>query len=586
MAKAPTKRRLAAILAADVVGYSRMMASDEAGTLAALKRHREVVFNPAVVAHNGRIVKLMGDGVLVEFGSVVDAVKCALTVQRLAPAVEPQGGPPITLRIGVNLGDIIIDGDDIYGDGVNIAARLEPLAEPGGICVASVVNDNLGSRIDVRFHDAGEVQVKNIDRPIRIWKWHPTDSGGESHSSAVPLHAGRGGLPLLAVLPFQNMSGDAEQEYFADGVVEDLITALSRFKSFAVIARNSSFVYKGRAVDVRQFAREVGVRYVVEGSVRRSGNRLRIAAQLLDGTNGAHLWAHNFDGAVEDVFDVQDRITEGVVAVVEPKVQRAEIDRSRRERPESLDAYDLYLRALQKINTSRPDDNAAGLELLDRAIAQEPGYAVALALAANGLQHRLTMGWPAMTDDDEGKCLRLAREALAIGGDDPLVLARCGLVLLLVGHEYDRGLQILKRALAANPNDVLVLSHTGVANVLSGSLDEAVALLHRAIDLSPGDAWSGMTGLAEAHLCLGQYEDALEWAGRSLAENPNFNVTYWILIAAKAHLGRMDEARQELATLQAMAPGVSIARLGLHAKDQRSNDVITEGLRLAGMPEV
>jgi TolB-like protein/Tfp pilus assembly protein PilF len=391
---------------------------------------------------------------------------------------------------------------------------------------------------------------------------------------------------LLAVLPFQNMSGDAEQEYFADGVVEDLITALSRFKSFAVIARNSSFVYKGRAVDVRQFAREVGVRYVVEGSVRRSGNRLRIAAQLLDGTNGAHLWAHNFDGAVEDVFDVQDRITEGVVAVVEPKVQRAEIDRSRRERPESLDAYDLYLRALQKINTSRPDDNAAGLELLDRAIAQEPGYAVALALAANGLQHRLTMGWPAMTDDDEGKCLRLAREALAIGGDDPMVLARCGLVLLLVGHEYDRGLQILKRALAANPNDVLVLSHTGIANVLSGRLDEAVVLLHRAIDLSPGDAWSGMTGLAEAHLCLGQYEDALEWAGRSLAENPNFNVTYWILIAAKAHLGRMDEARQELATLQAMAPGVSIARLGLHAKDQRSNDVITEGLRLAGMPEV
>jgi TolB-like protein len=563
-----------------------MMASDEAGTLAALKRHREVIFDPAVTQHRGRIVKLMGDGTLVEFGSVVDAVNCALTVQRFSSPARPEGDPPIVLRIGINLGDIIIEGDDIYGDGVNIAARLEPLAEPGGICVASVVNDNLGSRIDVRFRDAGEVKVKNIERPIRIWKWHPTDSAGESHPSAVPSHAERGGLPLLAVLPFQNMSGDADQEYFADGVVEDLITALSRFKSFAVIARNSSFVYKRRAVDVRQFAREVGVRYVVEGSVRRSGNRLRIAAQLLDGTNGAHLWAHNFDGAVEDVFDVQDRITEGVVAVVEPKVQRAEIDRSRRERPESLDAYDLYLRALQKINTSRPDDNAAGLGLLDRAIAQEPGYAVALALAANGLQHRLTMGWPAMTDDDEGKCLRLAWEALAIGGDDPMVLARCGLVLLLVGHEYDRGLQILKRALAANPNDVLVLSHTGIANVLSGSLDEAVALLHRAIDLSPGDAWSGMTGLAEAHLCLGQYEDALEWAGRSLAENPNFNVTYWILIAAKAHLGRMDEARQELATLQAMAPGVSIARLGLHAKDQRSNDVITEGLRLAGMPEV
>jgi TolB-like protein/class 3 adenylate cyclase/tetratricopeptide (TPR) repeat protein len=586
MAEARTNRRLAAILAADVVAYSRMMARDEAGTLAALKRHREVVFNPAVTKHGGRIVKLIGDGSLVEFASVVEAVNCALSIQRSSPAEGSQARLPIVLRIGVNLGDIIIDGDDIYGDGVNVAARLEPLAEPGGICVSSVVNDHLGNRIDVRFIDAGEVHVKNIERPIRIWKWHPTVSGGGSTPSAVPLHAQRGGLPLLAVLPFQNMSGDREQEYFADGVVEDLITALSRFKSFAVIARNSSFVYKDRAVDVRQFAREVGVRYVVEGSVRRSGNRLRIAAQLLDGTNGAHLWAHNFDGAVEDVFDVQDRITEGVVAVVEPKIQRAEIDRSRRERPESLDAYDLYLRALQKINTSRPDDNAAGLELLDRTIAQEPGYAVALALAANGLQHRLTMGWPAMTDDDEGKCLRLAREALAIGGDDPLVLARCGLVLLLVGREYDRGLQILKRALAANPNDVLVLSHAGLANVLSGSLDEAVALLHRAIDLSPGDAWSGMTGLAEAHLCLGQYEEAVEWASRSLAENPNFNVTYWILIAANAHLGRMDEARHELATLQAMAPGVSIARLGLRAKDQRSNDIITQGLRLAGMPEV
>ena len=586
MTEARSNRRLAAILAADVVGYSRMMAADEAGTLAALKRHRDEVFNPAITRHHGRIVKLIGDGTLVEFGSVVDAVDCALTIQRIVAEQKAAGGAKIVLRIGINLGDIVIDGDDIYGDGVNIAARLEPLAEPGGICVSAIVFDSVGGRIDVAFSDGGEVHVKNIDRPIRVWKWHPADSADVVVAPhATPSHD-HTALPALAVLPFQNLGGDPEQEYFADGVVEDVLTGLSRFKSFAVIARNSSFVYKGRAVDVRQVARELNCRYVVEGSVRRVGNRLRIAAQLIDGSTGNHLWAHNFDGTVEDIFDVQDRITESVVAVIEPKIQWAEIERSRRERPESLAAYDLYLRALQGFNTMRPEDNAVAISLLDQVIALEPGYASALASAANGIEHRLTMGWPPVTADDRQKCLRLARAALAVAGDDAMVLARCGIVLLQVAHEHDQALRILKRALELNPNNVGVLNLVGVGHLFAGSLDDAMSVFHRVLRLSPGDSKEAMTGIAHVHFCLGHHEEALDWASRSLAENPNFNPTHWILIASNAYLGRMDEARRALVALRALAPGISLAsiRHGQGAMNPQRVEMLIDGLRLAGMP--
>jgi adenylate cyclase len=586
MAEGRTNRRLAAILAADVVGYSSMMASDEAGTLAALKRHREIVFGPAVARYNGRIVKLIGDGTLVEFGSVVDAVNCALSVQRTI-AAETNARPKITLRIGVNLGDVIIEGDDIYGDGVNIAARLESLADPGGICIASIVHESAGNRIDVAFADAGEVEVKNVERPVHIWKWHPESSGAQSLARAVPPKAERSDIPSLAVLPFQNMSGDAEQEYFADGVVEDLITALSRFKSFAVIARNSSFVYKGRAVDVRQVARELGCRYVVEGSVRRASNRLRISAQLIDSASGNHLWAHNFDGAVEDIFDVQDKITESVVAVVEPHIQQAEINRSRRERPESVAAYDLYLRALQRLNLDRPEDNAAAIELLDRALALEPGYAVALAHAAFGYERRVSNGWPALSEDDAQKSLQLAHAALEVAEGDAIVLARCGIVLQLIGREYDRGLLTIKRAVEANPNNLTVISLAGIGHIIGGSLDEALTFLQRAIQLSPADTAEATGGVGYVHLCLGHYQEALDWAERAYAMNPKWHPIHWTLIAANAHLGRLDQARRALSVYQELEPGVSIARLTrVQPKDPRRDEVFLEGMRLAGMPEI
>ena len=311
MAEARNVRRLAAILAADVVAYSRMMAADESGTLAALKRHREAVFDPAVAEHNGRIVKLIGDGTLVEFASVVDAVNCALAIQRTL-AAEIADGPKITLRIGVNLGDIIIDGDDIYGDGVNVAARLEPLAEPGGVCLASIVNESVGTRIDVAFSDGGEVHVKNIDRPIRIWKWHPgaaAEPARAPKAEPAPAKAERTEKPSIAVLPFTNMSGDQEQEYFSDGITEDIITDLSKVAGLLVIARNSSFAYKGRNVDIRTVGRELGVRSVLEGSIRRAGNRVRITAQLIDAADGGHLWAERYDRDLTDIFAVQDEVT-------------------------------------------------------------------------------------------------------------------------------------------------------------------------------------------------------------------------------------------------------------------------------------
>ena len=355
------------------------------------------------------------------------------------------------------------------------------------------------------------------------------------------------------------MSSDAEQDYFADGVVEDLITALSRFKSFAVIARNSSFVYKGRSVDVRQVAKELGVRYVLEGSVRRAGSRLRITAQLVDGATGAHLWANKFDGAVEDIFDVQDKITESVVAVVEPQIQQAEIKRSRRERPESLAAYDLYLRALQKLNLDRPEDNAAALEILERAIALEPGYAIALAYAAYGYEHRVSMGWPPFSEDDAKRSLQLARSALAVAEGDATVLARCGIVLLLMGREYDQGLLMITRAVEANPNNLTAIFLAGYAHHIAGSLEEALQFFTRAIRLSPGDTAEAMAGVGQIEMCLGHYEEGLKWAERSLAMNPNWRVSHYIVIVCNAYLGRLEQAKRALSALQELEPSISIA---------------------------
>jgi TolB-like protein/Tfp pilus assembly protein PilF len=393
--------------------------------------------------------------------------------------------------------------------------------------------------------------------------------------------------PALAVLAFQNLSGDPEQEYFADGIVEDIITALSRFKSFAVIARNSSFAYRGKALDPRQVANELGVRYVLEGSVRRGTNRLRITAQLVDAMTGAQLWAQNFDSPAEDVFDVQDRITASVAAIIEPKIQQAEIDRSRRERPESLEAYDLYLRASQLLNTFRADANAAAIELLEKAMSMEPASAPVLAQAIYAYEHRCTMGWAPVSANDGARAIELVRSALAVARDDALLLVRCGFAIQAIERDFDQGLILVTRAVALNPHNVEVLFVAGAVHIWCGSLDEALRLFKRVIELSPGDTVNAYAGLAHVNIALGHYQEALEWAGRSYAENPNFDVIHWLLIAANAHLGRMEEARRWLRALQALSPGVTMASIqsGNTQKEPGRMAAIFDGLRKAGMPE-
>ena len=586
-------RKIAAILVSDVVGYSRLVGADEDRTLARLRALRSDMIDPTIAVHHGRVVKRTGDGAIVEFRSVIDAVRCAIEVQ--SGMVERNAGLPperrIEFRIGIHLGDVVEESDgDLMGDGVNIAARLEGICEVGGVCISEDAYRQVRDKIKEQFVDLGEQALKNIARPMRAYQVKP----GETKAEAAALEAPSAQLalpdkPSIAVLPFQNMSGDPEQDYFADGIVEDIITALSRFKSFAVVARNSSFVYKGRAVDVRQAAKELGVRYVLEGSVRRAGNRLRITAQLIEAESGAHLWAQNFDGAVEDVFDVQDRITENVVAIVEPRMRRAEIERARRKRPDSLDAYDLYLQALPDIYAMRPELIANAIRLLEQAIALDPGFAPALSMAAQAYLARFTQQLAGGSDADATASIRYSRAALATGSDDAAVLATCGFSLIHTGRQYEEGFAVLKRAVAENPNNVTVLTFVGIGYLLGGDLDESEAYLERAIRLNPnefGTHWQ-LTGIAHIRMAQGRYEEALEVANRSLAMNRGYDATYWMLIAANAHLNRMENARNYVTALQALSPGVSLSRIrhGQHFKDPHRIEVLIEGMRKAGMPE-
>ncbi|MGO9847730.1 MAG: adenylate/guanylate cyclase domain-containing protein, partial [Methylocella sp.] len=423
MAEERINRKLAAILAADVVGYSLLMAADEAGTLAALKRHRELVFDPAVAAHNGRIVKLIGDGTIVEFGSVVDAVNCALLVQRRNGTLpdEALGQSKIILRIGVNLGDVIIEGDDIYGDGVNIAARLEPLAEPGGISISSIVNESIGNRIDVRFQDAGDISVKNIDRPIRVWKWHPGATALAAAKSNVAKSKPNSGTPSIAVLPFTNMSGDPEQEYFSDGISEDIITDLSKIAGLTVIARNSSFAYKGRSVDIRTVGDELNVRSVLEGSIRRADKRVRITAQLVDAATGGHLWAERYDRDLTDIFEVQDDVTRRIVEALKVTLSPAENARLSAGGTSSTDAYDYVLRGRELLlgKTKNRETFEQSAKLFIRALEIDPNYPKAYAALSMAYNLDYQNRWSDSPDSSLPLAKQYAEQAIEKDPNEP-----------------------------------------------------------------------------------------------------------------------------------------------------------------------
>ncbi|MBH5373513.1 adenylate/guanylate cyclase domain-containing protein [Bradyrhizobium glycinis] len=584
-------RKLAAIIAADVVGYSRLMGSDEAGTLAALKTHRRELIDPKITERQGRIVKTTGDGLLIEFPSVVEAVQCAVEVQR-AMQDRNRNVPDdhrVEFRIGINLGDIIIDGDDIYGDGVNVAARLETLAGANGICVSRVVHDQVRDRLDLAFEDLGERQLKNIARPVRVFRIAVSAVGLRTPSVRPTLSLPD--KPSVAVLPFTNMSGDPEQDYFADGMVEDIITALSRFKALFVIARNSSFTYKGRAVDVKQVGRELGVRYVLEGSVRKAANRVRITGQLVDTANGAHLWANRFDGGLGDIFDLQDQVTESIVGAIAPAVEKAEIERAKRNPTESLDAYDHYLRGLaSSYRITNRQANEEALRLFNKVIKLDPGFASAYGRAALCYAWAKTNGWISFTASEITKVKKLTQRAVELGKDDVIAVAASGYTLAFVARDLEEGAALIDRALAFNSNWAEAWFWGGWVKNWLGEPEVAIERFARAIRLNPLDpSISGVrAGLSHAHFFLGHYDEAASWAAMALQDNQDFQPALRAAAASSAMAGRLERAHQCLLRLRQLNPALRLSNLkDLLGPYRRAEDIsrYQEGLRRAGLPE-
>ena len=589
MPNARVERRLTAILAADVAGYSRLMGADEEGTLSKLKAHRLALVDPKITEHRGRIVKTTGDGLLVEFASVVDAVRCAVDVQRgmiERNADVPQGNR-VEFRIGINVGDIIIEDEDIFGDGVNIAARLEALAEPGGICVSGRVEEDVHGKLDTTFEDIGEQQLKNIARPVRVYRARPV---GRVNAPAHPVLS-LPDKPSIVVLPFQNMSGDPEQEYFADGVVEEITTALSRFKTVFVIARNSSFTYKGKAVDVKQIGRELSVRYVLEGSVRKAANRVRITAQLIDAASGVHLWADRFDGAIEDIFDLQDQVTTSVVGAITPTVEQAEIGRAVLKPTESLDAYDHYMRGLASQYQWTSEATNEALRHYYKAIELDPKFALAYALATSCYSWRKMNGWVTDPAREITETKRLAERATQLGQDDALALCWSGGALVFVVGEVDEGVAIIERALRLNPNLMDAWLSSGLAKLLLGEWDMAIDHFARAMRLSPFEPslFVMQAGTATGHFYAGRYDQAAAWAAKSIGENPKYPPVWRTAAASNALLGRQEQAQNAMARLRQLDPTLRIATLkSVIVIPNLRPDLLAkmvDGLRKAGLPE-
>jgi adenylate cyclase len=580
-------RRLAAILAADVAGYSRLMGADEEGTLARLKALRRELADPKIKEHRGRIVKTTGDGLLLEFASVVDAVRCAVEVQREMAQrnADVPADRRIEFRMGINVGDIIKDGRDIYGDGVNVAARLEALAEPGGIWVSRVVRDQVRDKLDFLFEDLGEQQVKNIARAVRVHRIVLGGGTGPSEASgrgAADLPLALPDKPSIAVLPFQNMSGDAEQEYFADGMVEEIITALSRIRWLFVIARNSSFTYKGRAVDVKQVGRELGVRYVLEGSVRKAGNRVRITAQLIDAANGAHLWADRFDGSLEDVFELQDGVASNVAGVIEPTLQVAEIRRSADRPTNDLTAYDLYLRAMAPIRSGEWEKEryVQGLDLLDQAIERDPRYGPALALAAFCHHALHVSGWTSEPDANRREGLDLARRALTAAGNDPEVLGSVARVFGYFGEDLTGAIGLIDRALELNPSFALGWQWSGWLRLWAGQPDTGIGHFETSMRLNPLQGRAGpYLGIGMGHFFARRFEDAAATLLLSLQEIPTWAPTYRFLASCYAQMGRLDEAREAVRRLRALTP--IVVPSAAHWRNPEHRELYLAGLRLA-----
>jgi adenylate cyclase len=590
VADSRVEHRFAVILCADVVGYSRLMGVDEEGTLAALRAVRQDLVDPKIAEHRGRIVRTMGDGLLVEFNSVVDAVRCAIAIQRAMPerSADTPADRRLQFRFAINMGDVVSDGDLIYGDGVAIASRMEALAEPGGINVSRAVRDQVRDRLPIMFEDCGQHEVKNIARPVRVFRVVPEEGPAGPPSTGRRRAAAPVGRPALAVLPFQNLGGDAETEFFLDSVAEDLITELARARWFSIVARNTSFSYKGKGADSKQVARELGVRYVVEGSLRKSGNRVRIACQLVEAASGQHLWADRFDGTLEDTFDLQDRITESLIGSVGPVLREAEIERARHKPEANQDAYDLTLRAFPPTFAETAEDNAEALRLLTEALEVDPAFAMPNALAAWCYQQRHLMDWPGAQPDDRETARRMARVAIDEGADSPLALTLGGAVHASLTRDHDFALAAVDRAMMINANAAAVLGFDALTRCICGSYDTAIEHAEKALQLSPLEPLVYHAALALALACLfsGRTEEAVAHARKAIEGNHNFGFAYCVLALGCARLGHADEAAQAVRRLVRIAPSFrlgSLRRIRLADEARFQSDI--ELLREANLPE-
>ncbi len=580
--KPRVQRRLTVILAADVVGYSALMEREEEATYAEFERLKQELIEPSLARHEGRLIKTTGDGAHAEFASPLAAVRCAVEIQ---DHLASRGGP-LRLRIGLNLGDVIVGQDgDLYGDGINIAVRLEGIADPGGILISQKVYSEVEGKLDVGFEDRGQQQLKNISKPVRAFAVRAGSFSAltERLSTAPPLPD----RPSIAVLPFENMSGDPEQEYFADGMVEEIITALSRFKWLFVIARNSSFTFKGRAVDIKEVGRRLGVRYVLQGAVRKASGKVRITAQLIEVATGAHIWADKFERNMTDIFALQDEVTLAVVSAIQPRLFQAEIALAKRRRPEDLTAYDLYLRAIQRAFRTTREGLAEALQLVQRALELDPGFAAAASLAGACHAENVVRGYAIAPQFERKEAVRLMRVALKLDDSDPDTLATAALISALLVGDCETEIEMSDRAVALNPNSYRAWNCRGWVCKIAGQPEEAIRSFERAVRMSPLDPqqYTVLTGMGFALIELHRFDEAISAGRKAQRHNPSYPGPYRCLASAFAHLGRDAEAREAAARMLEIDPAFTISawvarsRLSINAK------LMIEGFRKAGLPE-
>ena len=569
------------------------MGTDEVATLHALTARREIL-DGLIATHGGRIANTAGDSVLAEFGSAVDAVRCAMEAQvalAKANSILPETRH-INFRIGVHVGDVMVRAGDLFGDGVNIAARLQTLARAGGLCISGVTYDQVRKILPLSFTDLGTQIVKNIEEPIRAYE---VKAQGEAASSALKEASSLGDRkplalpdkPSIAVLPFQNMSGDPEQEYFADGMVEEIITALSRFKSLFVIARNSSFTFKGRAADVKEVGRTLGVRYVLEGSVRKASGKVRITGQLIDAVTGAHIWADRFERDLTDVFALQDEVTGAIVSAIGPKLLEAEIGTATRRRPENLTAYDFYLRARQQFYLATREALAEALRFARRALELDPRFGLVAALAGNCHMLNVNLGYAADPQFDRNEAVRLLRLTMSIDDSDPETLATAALISAFMVGDSESEIEMADRAVALNPNSFIAWQARGWVYKIAGLQEEAIRSFERAIRMSPIDPMlhRAFLGMGMAFIELRRFDEAIVAGKKALRQNPSYSGTYRCLASAFAHLGRDAEAREAAARMLEVDPAFTTISAWIARGGQSKSKLLIDGLRKAGLPE-